>query len=121
MQTKLTGIIIPSGVISIGDYAFASCTELTSITIPGSVTSIGSCAFQACNNLVSLTFGTGSDIEEENEWSSDTFTISYQFYDHGWYHNEMPTGTNLWEAYNTGSKAGSYTQDIVLYLWSQDP
>ena len=42
-------IIIPDSVTSIGEKAFAHCTDLTSITIPNSVTSIGNGAFAFCN------------------------------------------------------------------------
>ena len=45
--------VIPSGVTSIGNYAFRSCT-LASITIPNSVTTIGISAFQSCKALTSI-------------------------------------------------------------------
>lgn len=48
-------VIIPSGVISIGSYAFYKCSGLTSVTIPSSVTSIGSYAFCKCSGLTSVT------------------------------------------------------------------
>ena len=38
-------VVVPDGVTSIGDLAFAKCSSLTSITIPESVTSIGEEAF----------------------------------------------------------------------------
>ena len=41
----LVGIIIPNGVTSIGDFAFAFCTNIKEITIPASVTSVGGAAF----------------------------------------------------------------------------
>lgn len=47
---------IPNSVTSIGNGAFAFCTNLTSITIPGSVTNIGSEAFGFCNNLNNIFF-----------------------------------------------------------------
>ena len=46
--------IIPDGITSIGDGAFAHCDGLTSIEIPNSVTSIGSQAFYNCDGLTSI-------------------------------------------------------------------
>ncbi len=46
-----TDLVIPNGVIGIGNYVFSGCSGLTSITIPDSVTSIGGDAFYGCNNL----------------------------------------------------------------------
>ena len=46
---KITSVIIPDSVTSIGDEAFYDCDSLTSIVIPDSVTSIGSQAFQYCS------------------------------------------------------------------------
>ena len=44
-----TQITIKDGIVSIGSYAFSSCSGLTSIAIPNSVTSIGDYAFSGCN------------------------------------------------------------------------
>lgn len=48
-------LVIPDGVTSIQDYAFADCTKLTSVTIPDSVTLIGWGAFDGCSRLESVT------------------------------------------------------------------
>ena len=45
---KITDLVIPAGVTSIGGYAFSCCFGLTSVTIPEGVTSIGDSAFYAC-------------------------------------------------------------------------
>ena len=49
---NLSEIIIPNGIVSIGDYAFAYCDALTKITLPEGLTNIGSNAFYSCKNLV---------------------------------------------------------------------
>ena len=46
---------IPNSVKSIGNYAFAYCSDLISVAIPNSVTSIGSSAFEGCDGLTSIT------------------------------------------------------------------
>ncbi len=55
--SSLTSISIPNSVTSIGDLAFYYCSSLTSITIPNSVTSIGNQAFQDCSSLTSISIG----------------------------------------------------------------
>src|SRR5262249_7477386 len=47
---------VPSGVASIGDYAFAGCVRLTSIVIPSSVTDLGSGAFADCSSVQRVFF-----------------------------------------------------------------
>ena len=53
--TGLTSVTIPEGVISIGRSAFDGCKKVSSVTIPESVTSIGSSAFYGCTGLTSVT------------------------------------------------------------------
>jgi len=55
----ITGVIIPEGVTSIGDMAFAYSEKLTSVTIPGSVTNIIHGAFYHCTSLKKVTIPNG--------------------------------------------------------------
>ena len=49
-------VVIPDGVISIGNYAFENCAKLTgTLTIPNLVTSIGEYAFWECASLTGIT------------------------------------------------------------------
>ncbi|MBQ3288566.1 MAG: leucine-rich repeat protein [Kiritimatiellae bacterium] len=52
---KVTDLMIPDGVTSIGERAFCGCDGLASVTIPNSVTSIGESAFKGCYGLASVT------------------------------------------------------------------
>ena len=45
---------IPKSVKTIGDYAFAGCTDLTFFTIPNHVTTIGNYAFIDCTRLLNI-------------------------------------------------------------------
>ena len=66
-----TGVVsIPSGVKSIGSFAFACCAGLTSVTIPSGVTSIGARAFILCEGLTSMTIPSGVTRIENSTFSS---------------------------------------------------
>lgn len=47
-------VVIPDGVISIGDFAFNYRDNLTSIVIPNGLTSIGYGAFSNCSGLTNI-------------------------------------------------------------------
>ncbi len=59
-------------VNSVGNYAFANCSNLTNITLNNNLTSIGRYAFYKCNNLLSI------DIP-----SSVNYIGRYAFYSNG--------------------------------------
>lgn len=52
-QPDVTSLILPSGLTSIGTFAFRDCC-FTSVTLPESVEYIGGLAFWDCKNLVSI-------------------------------------------------------------------
>ena len=47
----VTELVIPEGVVSVGDYTFYGCSSLNSITIPASLKNIEEDVFRGCNNL----------------------------------------------------------------------
>ena len=42
-------VTIPSGVVSIGEYAFDNCANLTKAVLPGTLEAIGDWAFSGCS------------------------------------------------------------------------
>lgn len=47
-------VAVPDGVVSIGDYAFRSCSRLVSVQLPSGLRELGSGAFSGCSNLKSI-------------------------------------------------------------------
>jgi len=47
-------LVVPEGVVEIGQYAFKGCNKITSIIIPDGVRVIGNSAFSGCSSLESL-------------------------------------------------------------------
>ena len=56
--TKLTEIVLPEGIGSIGDCLFSGCSSLKSFKLPDNVTRIGAAAFVNCSNLTDITIPT---------------------------------------------------------------
>ena len=77
IERTATSITIPSGVTSIGDWAFSGCTGLTSITIPNSVTSIGSGVFWNCTRLTDIYCGFAEGAVSGAPWGASNATIHY--------------------------------------------
>ncbi len=64
--SNMTSITIPESVTSIGDGAFVGCYGLTFIAIPKEVTRIGDGAFNGCTQLTSITIPEGVTSIEDN-------------------------------------------------------
>jgi len=58
-NTYLTSVTIPDSVNFINQYAFTGCIALTSITIPDGVTSLLGYVFDGCSSLANATIGAG--------------------------------------------------------------
>jgi hypothetical protein len=56
--TSLTAITLPSGLLSIGDFAFDGC-GLENVEIPGKVSAFGNGAFADCSSLKKVTIDNG--------------------------------------------------------------
>ena len=94
--SRLTSIVIPSSVTSIGEYAFQRCSSLTSIEIPSGVTSIGYRAFYNCSRLTIHC----EAISKPSGWNSD------------WNYSRCPV---VWDCNNNDVAIGDTVIDGIRY------
>lgn len=66
-NTKITNVIIPDSVTSLGERAFSGCASLTQISFGRGLKSIGLGAFSKCEKLKSV------KISDINKWSETIF------------------------------------------------
>ena len=58
--TKMTTVVIPESVTSIGDYTFGRCYNLRNVIFQGAPATIGNSVFADCSSLKSLTLPSGT-------------------------------------------------------------
>ena len=66
-DANIEHIVIPEGVTTIEDYAFAGNENIKSITIPSTVTSIGDKAFEGCSNIEIVKIAEGNAKYDSRE------------------------------------------------------
>ena len=71
-RRNITSVDFPSGITSIGDYAFDNCKSLALTSLPNSVTSIGNSAFYSCTSLTLLRIGSNIQTIASNAFASCT-------------------------------------------------
>ena len=59
---------------TIGDYAFATCTNLMDVKLPNSVTSIGEDAFKYCTSLTEIIIHKPENSIEGAKWGAPDST-----------------------------------------------
>ncbi len=85
-RTSITSVVIESGVTSIGNLAFESCSNLASVTVFSASCTLGTQAFNGCTNLANIY--VFSDLVETFKnsttgWSTYTDKITAMTNPHG--------------------------------------
>ena len=57
--TDVTSVVLPEGLVEIGEGGFNECVTLRSVTLPTSLTNIGDRAFFGCMNLLEIVIPNG--------------------------------------------------------------
>lgn len=65
--SHLNSVTFPAGLVSIGQYAFAGCASLTSLTLPASVEEVECGAFMRCSSLTSFSVASSSRLQRMDE------------------------------------------------------
>ena len=95
-KARLTEVVFPLDITSIGTNMFFGCSNIHSVTIPETVTNIGHGAFSNCTGITSLSIPVSADAVDSNSepafkgcssLSEITFT----------------KGTGTWYEYDTGA------------------
>jgi len=109
---KITALVVPEGVTSIGDYAFYNCTSITEVTFSDSLVSVGQKAFYGCSAIEKVNvsgIGSWCGISFYDQYSNPTFYAKKLYVN-----NELltdlviPTGVT-----SIGGYAFYYCSDII--------
>ena len=99
--SKLTEVVMPTALTSIGNYAFNNSQKLVKADIPATVTSIGSYAFNNCNALKTAVIPDGVTKIEDYTFASCSSMTSVT----------LPTGLQ-----SIGSYAFYYCQKLATAI-----
>ena len=105
----LTNITIPNSVKSIGDRAFSDCTGLTSIIIPSSVEIIGYSSFKGCSGLLAVAISPGVKTIDSCAFDMCTSLVSVTI-------PNTVTGIGAYAFYNCRSLTGVVIPDSVISI-----
>ena len=76
---KLALTSLPSGITSIGDLAFYGCLGLASLTFEGKPKKISSSAFNQCTNLTTINVPWAQGAVANAPWGAQNATINYNY------------------------------------------
>lgn len=113
--SKLIEIVLPEGLLTIGNYAFSDCRELKKIDIPSTVTNIGEGAFQHCNSMKEINFrGKNTTLTGDSfgtaKWSTLASALDKEY--QNWLYQDNNSDFFIWQGWLLGYKGESKTPVI---------
>ena len=119
---KITSVILPNTITSIGAQAFRMCTKLERVTIPSGVTSISDHCFRNCSSLVYVdapnTFCGGTTFHNSGDGTgimrirSFTRSSDNQRY---WYFKKIVVTGNISHEWSSGYGLGGVSLEAIWF------
>ena len=109
--SDLIGVTIPEGVSSIGERAFSNCSSLTSVSLPDTLALIGNRAFENCTSLTAIVIPKQAALAGSETFEGCTNLTSITF---------RSAATTYDQAYRRIMGTGGYSTITVLLLSLQE-
>ncbi|MBR5560121.1 MAG: leucine-rich repeat protein [Clostridia bacterium] len=71
-----TDLVLPDGLVSIGERAFSGCAELVNVYLPASLTAIADDAFDGCSDQITFICPDGSAAQAYAQAHGFSFTVT---------------------------------------------
>jgi len=118
---NIQNIIIPDGIVDIGNSAFVQCSGLESFTIPEGVTRIGAAAFKDCLGLVRITVPASVTRIEVNAFSGCLFNRVTFEDPAGWYCYNLTTSNRVYPQLHDAQKNATHlAKTYTNYIWIKE-
>ncbi|MBR3887542.1 MAG: leucine-rich repeat domain-containing protein [Clostridia bacterium] len=123
---QLTGVTIPNKVTTLEDSAFYNCDNITTVTVPNSVTYMESYVFMDCGKLTNATLGTGLSRMATGCFKYCTNLTSVTFKDTTtWYYGNIPqmnsySGGTLVDVSDPATIATKLKGTTSMYMYKID-
>ena len=72
-REKIRSVLVPEGVVKLGEYTFTKCGALACVQLPDSMTEIGSFAFGGCTSLTDISIP--DHVTRIGEYAFDGCTV----------------------------------------------
>jgi len=122
-STKLTGVIFPDSIISVGNFAFAF-NKITNVQLPNNVKTIGSCAFlnnQLTNITIPASVTTIGDYAfSENKLTNITISNNVTTIENGTFSKNQLTSVTIPDNITTIKSVAFFGNQLISITISAD-
>lgn len=111
---KITSVIVPEGIISIGNCAFSGCTKLYVITLPRSLQSIGNRVFYHCSKLQRVNYEGGKEDWEKVQMGDENEELSKWIFSYA--EEQSDSNNSQYTEYEAKADAGEFLEKNIFFV-----